>query len=232
MAQASGICIDLKDLQMEPLDLEGLQDELPPVDLQRGLGAVLDKLASHGTPIPTEGDRVVVPVVQCESQACKAGLLVIESPSGSVAGGTSLQTVLPGLDGVDASTELEFVAALADVDSNGTSDLWVGYHRGDKDASTYQVAVLSLPAMTLQWHAVVSRTASGDDASGCEGALYPADANCDGRGDLVLVERCGPMRCLGDEGDGHPGCASGVVAEKASVYLWDGEEKYLKSPAS
>lgn len=233
--QKSALCIDLDDLQMEPLDLEGLQDELAPVDLDQGVGAVLDGLTSHGTPIPVDGGQVVVPAMKCESTGCKAGILVI-----GASGDDSDQREpkpLPGLDGVDASTELEFVAALADIDSDGKTALWVGYHRRDKKAepasSTYQVVALSLPAMKLEWHAVVSRSADGDDASGCEGALYPADANCDGRGDLVLVERCGPMRCLGDEGDGNPGCESGQITEKASVYLWDAKgEAYVKSPTA
>lgn len=229
--KGSGLCIDLGDLQMESLDLEGLQDELPPVELEGKVGAALDSVSSHGTPIPIDGDRVVVPVMKCASSSCEAGILIISSDDKHVL------EPLPGLDDVAASTELEFVAALADIDSDGTTDLWVGYQRRDKDGkpvlTTHHVAALSLPAMTPQWHAVISRVADGNDDPGCEGALYPADANCDGQGDVVLVQRCGAMRCLADEGEVNAGCEPGAIEEKATVYLWDaGGARYVERPPS
>lgn len=216
----TALCIDVSDLQIEPLDLEALQDEMPVVDLTGALGKALERYTGHGTPVPLDSGDLAMPALRCASGPsgkCDAIVVVLDKT-----GAERKFAPLPDLAGVDRATDLQFVAALADVDSDGSSDLWVGYRYGDKkDTTAHHVAVWSLPDLALEWHSVIARSAQGTNDQGCEGSIHPADADCDGDGDIVLVQRCGPMHCLGDEGDGNPGCGAGQLDKRVSIYRRD-----------
>jgi hypothetical protein len=215
-AGSASLCIDAKNIQIEPLDLEALDDELPPVSPGSALADLLDSLAEHGSSLPLAGGERVVPFVRCTGAACEAGVMTVDA-SGKERG----VTLLPGLDKtLPAGTRLELVTARADVNSDGKPDLWVGYRNGDPETSpsTQHMAAFSLPAVALQWHGVISQSPSLAEEEGCDGVLYPVDADCDGDGDLVLVQRCGPARCLSDDSEG---CAGITIEDRISTYLWD-----------
>ena len=220
------LCINPLDLQIEPLDLEALQDEMATVDIG-ALGKVLDGLARHGTPVPLDQGNVAVPAVRCPADSCAVGILLVDES------GKEKQFVsLPASDiAVTADSELEMVSALADVNSDGSSDLWISYRQEAKgsQASTYRVASLSLPDMNVQWHGVVRQMAAGENDASCEGDIYPADADCDGDGDIVLLQRCGPRRCLGDEGDGNPGCREDKVEDRVAIHRWSASKKTVSA---
>ncbi len=223
------LCIDPSDLQIEPLDLEALQDEMATVDLGGPLGTILDGLAAHGTPVPLDGGDVALPALRCSPEPCSLVVLTIDK-----SGAEKKLVTLPGQEGVERGSDPELLAASADVNSDGKPDLWVGYRHAEANraASLYTMAALSLPDMAVQWHETISRSAPGDDQEGCEGALYPADADCDGDGDIVLVQRCGPMRCLGDSGHGNPGCKDNAPKETAAIYLWDDKSGRYESASA
>jgi hypothetical protein len=168
-----------------------------------------------GTPGPG-GDRTPV---TAGAASCAAGLLVQRG------GGAGEILPLPGLDGVTPAWQVEFTAATADVNSNGTADLWIGYRIAGNATDAYHVAAFALPDLRLMWHGVVS---GGRGEPRCEGALYPADADCDGDGDLVLVRRCGPPRCLADDG---AACAPGEVTAETEIHLWQ-DGGYAARPAN
>jgi hypothetical protein len=215
-AGLAGLCIDPRNIQIEPLDLEALDDELPPVPPGSALAELLDGLTEHGSPVALAGGERVVPFVRCSDTACEAGVMTVD------AGGKERSvTHLPGLDRtLPAGTRLELVTARADVNSDGEPDLWVGYRMGDPESSpsTQHMAAFALPAVELQWHGVISQSSPAADEPGCEGVLYPVDADCDGDGDLVLAQRCGPMRCLSDDSER---CAGVEIEDRISAYLWD-----------
>lgn len=222
-AGAAGLCVDPRDIQIEPLDLEALDDELPPVSPEGALADLLDGLVEHGSPLPlpdssggASGKERVVPFLRCDDSACAAGIMIVD------ASGKERDVMpLPGLDQrLPAGTRLELVTARADVNSDGQPDLWVGYRKGDPASapSTQMMAAFSLPALALQWHGAIGQTSPAADEDGCEGVLYPVDADCDGDGDLVLAQRCGPMRCLNDDSEG---CAGTTIADRIAIYLWD-----------
>ncbi|MCG8420141.1 MAG: hypothetical protein MJE77_19600 [Proteobacteria bacterium] len=222
LASPAKLCVDLSDLASEPLDLEALQDEMPSVDISGVLGDALQNMTAHGTPVPLDGGNVVVPLSHCKGDSCELGIAIFDQ-----SGAQRALTILPGLDAVTPNTELDFVTALADVNSDGSVDLWVGYqHRSSATmSSTYHVTALSLPDRSFQWYGVIRRTAATKEEQGCDGAIYPVDADCDGDGDIVQIERCGPMRCLDDEGDGNPGCQGVSLKEYVTVHQWNSTRK-------
>lgn len=201
---------------MEPLDLEWLDDEADPVELSEVASASLDRLAVKSNPVQLGADAssgVVLSALRCRAGACRLGVLTVGA-NGEWTDGA----VLPGLNAIAEGTLVSLVSVRADVNSDARADLWISYDIGDAAStpSSRHVAAFSLPELALQWHQVVSTTSPVGAEMGCDGALYPVDADCDGDGDIVLIKRCGPMRCLNDD---NADCKP--PREQIAVFVWD-----------
>ena len=218
------LCIDPGDLEVEPLDLEALDDEAPAPELPAPVTRRLASFTAHGSAIALgvggRGD-FLAPVLRCQAARCTAGVLTLDS-----AGADKSFTPLPGLGDIPVGTPLQMTAVRADIDGDGTSDLWLGYEVGAPASEPTQqhMAALSLPSARVQWHQMVGRGAPKATDEGCDGAVYPVDADCDGDGDLVLIRRCGPMRCLNDDGDSCDG-----LAETSALFSWSPEQQLYRA---
>jgi hypothetical protein len=232
------LCIDPDDLEVEPLDLDDLAGETPLRDVSAPLPGVVTR--GQAVALSAADDaHDAVPVIACDAAACNGAVLVVDRAGKEIARAT-----LPDLAGLPRGTAVEFSVALADVDGDGASELWVGAEvseRAQKTPGTAPaqtpaqtpakkpakprirrtvLAVFATPDLTLQWSAEIAHQRPGD---ACEGALYSVDADCDGGGDLLLSRRCGPPGCLGDDGadvDGVP-VQREACRDTLAVYIWN-----------
>jgi hypothetical protein len=219
---SAGLCVTFDDIQVEPMDIEALEDEAPAVDIPAPVAKLLDEATATGSALE-QGDALIVPLLRCSEKACVAGLATIDRQ-----GRERAFNPLPGTESLPAGSAVRISAARADINSDGTVELWVGYQTGDpeSDPSTQFLAALSWPALELLWHGQISHNSPVGTDRGCDGALYPIDADCDGDGDLVLVKRCGEVRCLNDDSEG---CAA--PEEQVAVFLFDAPAKaYREAP--
>lgn len=220
-APAAGLCVELDDIDVEPMDLEALEDEAPAVDVPAPVAQLIDAAVAAGPVLERKASAgagaFVVPLFRCSGEACVAGLVTIDGQ-----GRESGITPLPGAESPSPGTHVRLTAARADVNSDGQVELWVGYQVGNpaSEPSTHHLAAFTWPALDLLWHRPVSRTAPAGTDRACDGALHPIDADCDGDGDLVLIERCAEARCLNDDSEG---CAR--PEERITTFLWDAPAK-------
>ena len=202
------LCIDIADLQDEPIDFERLVAETPKLDL-------VDRPRVY-EPERAFGTDGAFAQFSCRDGDCTAHLATL--------GGRSAP--LPGLDPIPGTHTLAYDAALADVDSDGAEDIWISYiptrvTDGDapRDLDTVgRIAAYSLPDLVLQVHLLEFDRSDPDRP--CEGSVYAVDANCDGSGDIVHLYRCADAECFSDHAAGTAACASSVQ-ETRDLYLWN-----------
>lgn len=210
-AEDSHLCVDIGDLQDEPVDFQTLAAETPRLDV--GDRA---QLYEPENAVAFGANDGAFAYYRCREGDCTAHL--------STVGGKSVP--LPGLDVIPFTHTVLYDAALADINSDGSEDLWMSYipsRVADGEApddldSVGRIAAFSMPELVLQVVLVDFDRSEPDQP--CESEVYAVDANCDGAGDVVHVMRCGDAQCFGDDAPDIPACKDAVRVVR-DLYLWN-----------